>query len=80
MTSGSGETALTVGRVIGDVLHPFTTCVPMRVLFGNREISNGYELRPSHVINRPRISVGGNDLRTFYTLVIHYSIYMSIYM
>ncbi|OIW03334.1 hypothetical protein TanjilG_15264 [Lupinus angustifolius] len=61
---------LVLGGVIGDVLNPFTTLVSLRVCFSNREISNGYELRPSHVVNRPRVSVGGDDLRTFYTLVM----------
>ncbi|CAL0322774.1 unnamed protein product [Lupinus luteus] len=61
---------LVLGGVIGDVLNPFTTLVSFRVSFSNREISNGYELRPSHVVNRPRVSVGGDDLRTFYTLVM----------
>ncbi|KAK4282153.1 hypothetical protein QN277_013563 [Acacia crassicarpa] len=67
---GCGEIPLVVGRVIGDVLDPFTPCVSMRVVFSNRDISNGYELRHSHVVNRPRVSVGGNDLRIFYTLIM----------
>ncbi|KAF7819311.1 protein HEADING DATE 3A-like [Senna tora] len=68
-TGDHGE-PLVVGRVIGDVLDPFTTSVAMRVAFANREINNGYELRPSHVVNRPRVSIGGSDLRIFYTLIM----------
>ncbi|KAJ1388882.1 PEBP-like superfamily [Sesbania bispinosa] len=61
---------LVVGGVIGDVLNPFTTSIPLTVVINNREISNGCELKPSQVVNRPRVSVGGEDLRTFYTLVM----------
>lgn len=60
---------LLVGGVIGDVLNPFTSSVSMSVVINNREINNGCELRTSHVVSRPRVSVGGEDLRTFYTLV-----------
>ncbi|MED6176171.1 hypothetical protein PIB30_085533, partial [Stylosanthes scabra] len=61
---------LVLGGVIGDVLNPFTSSVSLRVVINNREISNGCELRPSHVVNRPRVTIGGEDLRTFYTLVM----------
>ncbi|KAL1314437.1 hypothetical protein HN51_041240 [Arachis hypogaea] len=61
---------LLVGGIIGDVLNPFTSSVSLKVLINNREINNGCELRPSHVVNRPRITIGGEDLRTFYTLVM----------
>lgn len=60
---------LVVGGVIGDVLNPFTSSVSLSVVINNREISNGCELRPSQVVSRPRVAVGGEDLRTFYTLV-----------
>ncbi|KAI4304178.1 hypothetical protein MLD38_039727 [Melastoma candidum] len=61
---------LVVGRVIGDVLDPFTGSLPLRVLYSNnREISNGCELKPSQVVTQPRVDIGGGDLRTFYTLV-----------
>ncbi|XP_028783236.1 protein HEADING DATE 3A-like [Neltuma alba] len=62
---------LVVGRVVGDVLDPFTRSVPMTVIYGNnREVINGCELRPSHVVNPPRVEVGEGDLRTFYTLIM----------
>lgn len=60
---------LIVGRVIGDVLDPFNRSIPLRVTFNNREVTNGCDLRHSHVANQPRVEIGGNDLRTFYTLV-----------
>ncbi|XP_074380424.1 protein VERNALIZATION 3-like [Apium graveolens] len=61
---------LVVGRVIGDVLDPFTRSISLRVTFNNRELNNGCELRPSQIINQPRVDVGGDDLRTFYTLIM----------
>lgn len=60
---------LVVGRVVGDVLDPFTRSISLTVSFNNREVNNGCELRPSQVVNQPRVDIGGNDLRTFYTLV-----------
>nr|QLM02159.1 flowering locus T 2A_1 [Masdevallia coccinea] len=61
---------LIVGRVIGDVLDPFTRKVSLRVTYSSREITNGLELKPSVVTEQPRVEVGGNDMRTFYTLVM----------
>ncbi|XP_020209928.1 protein FLOWERING LOCUS T [Cajanus cajan] len=65
-----GDPLVIAGSVIGDVLNPFTGSVSLTIVFNNRAISNGLELRPSHVVNRPRVTVGGEDLRTFYTLVM----------
>ncbi|KAK4266003.1 hypothetical protein QN277_026981 [Acacia crassicarpa] len=63
--------ALVVGRVVGDVLDPFMRSVPMSVTYSNnREVINGCELKPSHVVNPPRVEVGDADFRTFYTLVM----------
>ncbi|XP_057470638.1 protein HEADING DATE 3A-like [Actinidia eriantha] len=62
--------SLVVGRVIGDVLDPFTRSIGLRVTYNNKEVSNGCELKPSQVVNQPRVDVGGDDLRTFYTLVM----------
>ncbi|KAH0685864.1 hypothetical protein KY285_016418 [Solanum tuberosum] len=61
---------LIVGRVVGDVLDPFTRTIGLRVKYRDREVNNGCELRPSQVVNQPRVEVGGDDLRTFFTLVI----------
>lgn len=64
---------LTVGRVVGEVLDPFLRTIPLRVTYGNREgnreVTNGCEFKPSAVVNQPRVMIGGDDLRTFYTLV-----------
>lgn len=69
-----GRDPLVVGRVIGDILDPFTRSITLRITY-NREINNGYELKPSHVVNQPRVDIGGDDLRTFYTLVRCHSSY-----
>uniref|UniRef100_A0A7N0U6K0 Flowering locus T n=1 Tax=Kalanchoe fedtschenkoi TaxID=63787 RepID=A0A7N0U6K0_KALFE len=62
---------LVVGRVIGDVLEPFTKSISLRVTYNKaREVSNGCELKPSQVVNQPRVDVGGYDFRNFYTLVM----------
>ncbi|KAL5711665.1 Protein HEADING DATE 3A [Ranunculus cassubicifolius] len=61
---------LVVGRVVGDVLDPFNRSIQLSVVYGNREVSNGCELKPSMVVNQPRVNVGGDDLRTFYTLIM----------
>ncbi|CAL1370469.1 unnamed protein product [Linum trigynum] len=62
---------LVVGRVIGDVLEDFTMRIPLRVSYvNNREVYNGSELKPSQVANQPQVHIGGDDLRTFYTLVM----------
>ncbi|CDP20134.1 unnamed protein product [Coffea canephora] len=69
MPRGGGD-PLVVGRVIGDVLDQFTRSLSLSVTYGSREVSNGCEFRPSQVVNQPRVEIGGDDLRTFYTLVM----------
>ena len=71
MPSGS-RNPLVVGRVIGEVIDPFESSIPFRVTYGNKEVGNGCELKPSQVPNQPRVSIGGDDLRKFYTMVISY--------
>ncbi|TKY64757.1 TWIN SISTER of FT [Spatholobus suberectus] len=62
---------LVVGRIIGDVLDPFTSCVSLRVAYNNcSEVINCCELKSSQILNRPRVEVGGDDFTTFYTLVM----------
>ncbi|CAK8542800.1 unnamed protein product [Lathyrus sativus] len=55
--AGSSRNPLAVGRVIGDVIDPFENSVPLRVTYGNRDVNNGCELKPSHVGNQPRVLV-----------------------
>ncbi|KAK1406424.1 hypothetical protein QVD17_41721 [Tagetes erecta] len=61
---------LVVGRVIGDVLDSFTKSINLTVSYNDREVSNGCELKPSQVVNQPRVDIGGDDLRAFHTLVM----------
>ncbi|XP_010270138.1 PREDICTED: protein HEADING DATE 3A-like [Nelumbo nucifera] len=61
---------LVLGRVIGDVLDPFDKSISLRVFYNNREVNNGFEFRPSEVVNQPRVEIGGSDRRKMYTLVM----------
>ncbi|KAL0802060.1 hypothetical protein Bca101_057236 [Brassica carinata] len=60
---------LVVGRVVGDVVDPFTRLISLKVTYGQRQVSNGMDLRSSQVLNKPTVEIGGEDLRNFYTLV-----------
>ncbi|XP_022000710.1 uncharacterized protein LOC110898255 isoform X2 [Helianthus annuus] len=62
--------SLVVGRVIGDVLDSFTKSINLTISYNDREVSNGCTLKPSQVINQPRVDIGGDDLRAFHTLVM----------
>ncbi|KAK4795402.1 hypothetical protein SAY86_013396 [Trapa natans] len=61
---------LVVGRVVGDVLDPFTRTISLRVSYVSRDVANGCELKPSQVVTQPRVDIGGDDLRIFYTLIM----------
>ncbi|VVA95537.1 unnamed protein product [Arabis nemorensis] len=61
---------LVVGRVVGDVLDPFTRSISLKVVYGQRQVTNGLDLRSSQVVNKPMVEIGGDDLRNFYTLVM----------
>ncbi|CAM8883804.1 unnamed protein product [Rhodiola kirilowii] len=62
--------AMVMERVIGDVLDPFTRSISLSVRYNNKVVTNGCELKPSQVIFQPSVDIGGDDLRTFYTLVM----------
>nr|QEI47160.1 flowering locus t 1 [Hevea brasiliensis] len=67
----SDRDPLAIGRVIGDVLDPFARSISLQVTYNSRDhVTNGCELKPSQIVNQPRVHVGGDDLRTFYTLVM----------
>lgn len=70
---------LIVGRVVGDVLDAFNRSVALRVSYSSREVNNGCEFRPSAVVNQPRVAIGGDDMRVFYTLVLSPSTYIRIF-
>ncbi|KAL6610507.1 hypothetical protein ACP70R_035681 [Stipagrostis hirtigluma subsp. patula] len=61
---------LVVARVIQDVLDPFRPTVSLRISYNNRLLLAGAELKPSAVGSKPRVDIGGNDMRAFYTLVL----------
>ncbi|XP_051129011.1 protein FLOWERING LOCUS T-like isoform X2 [Andrographis paniculata] len=61
---------LVVSGVVGDVLDPFVATTELRVYSDGRQLFNGCSLRPAQVAGRPRVDTGGDDFRTFYTLVM----------
>ncbi|KAF8084981.1 hypothetical protein N665_0688s0002 [Sinapis alba] len=61
---------LVLARVVGDVVDPFMRLISLKVNYGQRQVSNGLDLRTSQVLNRPTVEIGGDDLRNFYTLVM----------
>lgn len=60
---------LVVGNVIGDILDPFVKSAALRVIYNNKEVTNGSELKPSAIVSEPRVEIRGRDTRTLYTLV-----------
>nr|QLM02144.1 flowering locus T 1B [Gomphichis scaposa] len=60
---------LVVGNVVGDVLDPFVRSASMTVIYNNKDVTNGSELKPSMVANEPRVEIHGCNFTTFYTLV-----------
>ncbi|KAJ1700171.1 hypothetical protein LUZ63_008683 [Rhynchospora breviuscula] len=61
---------LVVSNIIGDVLDPFRRSISFQVLYNNRLMVTGSDLRPSAVLNRPKIEIGSSDLRVFHTLIL----------
>lgn len=60
---------LVVGRVIGEVVDIFSPSVKMNVTYSTKQVANGHELMPSTIMAKPRVEIGGDDMRTAYTLV-----------
>ena len=71
----SATDPLVMAHVIQDVLDPFTPTIPLRITYNNRLLLASAELKPSAVVSKPRVDVGGNDMRAFYTLVSQQAIY-----
>ncbi|OVA05994.1 Phosphatidylethanolamine-binding protein PEBP [Macleaya cordata] len=61
---------LLVGKVIGDVIDPFSPTVKMAVTYCDKRVCNGQELSPSLLTTKPRVEVQGGDMRSFFTLVM----------
>lgn len=71
---------LAVGRVVGEVVDSFTPSVRMIITYhSNKQVANGYEFMPSFVATRPRVEIGGEDLRTAYTLVSVLSLFLFVF-
>jgi len=68
------EDPLVIGRIIGEILDPFRSSVSLRVVYKNQyDVMNSCELKPSQIVNKPRVLIGGDDdLRVFYTLVCYF--------
>ncbi|EEF51420.1 phosphatidylethanolamine-binding protein, putative [Ricinus communis] len=63
--------ALAVGRVVGEVVDIFTPSVKLIVTYNaNKQVANGHELMPSVLTSKPRVEIGGEDMRTAYTLIM----------
>ncbi|KAJ4750165.1 Flowering locus T [Rhynchospora pubera] len=62
--------SLILGQIIGDVLDPFNPSVSLRIVYNNHQMFTGTDLKPSSVVNKPRVEIGGSDLRVFYTLIM----------
>ncbi|KAM0918194.1 hypothetical protein ACQ4PT_008821 [Festuca glaucescens] len=60
---------LIVGGIVGNVVEYFDASARLRVLYSNREITNGSELRPSQVANQPTVHITGLP-GSHYTLVM----------
>ena len=60
---------LAVGRVIGEVVDIFSPSVRMNVIYSTKQVANGHELMPSTIVAKPRVEIGGDDLRAAYTFV-----------
>ncbi|KAK1685682.1 hypothetical protein QYE76_046530 [Lolium multiflorum] len=60
---------LIVGGIVGDIVDYFDMSARLRVLYSNREITNGSELRPSQVANQPTVQITGRP-GSLYTLVM----------
>ncbi|KAI3458179.1 hypothetical protein Pfo_014842 [Paulownia fortunei] len=62
---------LSVGGVIGEVVDNFIPCVKLIVTYNsNKQVSNGHELMPAVIMAKPRVEIGGEDMRASYTLVM----------
>ncbi|KAL6131990.1 PREDICTED: CEN-like protein 1 [Fragaria vesca subsp. vesca] len=63
---------LTLGRVVGEVVDMFTPSVKMNVVYSscNKQVSNGHEIMPSVIAAKPRVDIGGEDMRAAYTLIM----------
>ncbi|XP_020187482.1 protein FLOWERINGUS T 1 [Aegilops tauschii subsp. strangulata] len=62
--------SLTRAQIVGDVLDPFVSSVPLTVMYDGRPVFNGMEFRSPAVSLKPNVEIGGDDFRVAYTLVM----------
>ena len=69
---GRSNDPLVLGCVIGDILDPFTRSVSMRVVYNNKqEVMNSCDLKPSQIVNQPKVYIAGEDLKNLYYTLVH---------
>ncbi|KAJ6386477.1 hypothetical protein OIU78_016396 [Salix suchowensis] len=62
---------LAIVGVVGEVVDMFTPTVKMIVTYNSdKQVVNGYEFMPSVIASRPRVEIGGEDMRDVYTLIM----------
>ncbi|KAJ0715180.1 putative phosphatidylethanolamine-binding protein [Helianthus annuus] len=62
---------LALGRVIGEVVDTFTPSVKLNVTYNlNKTVSNGHELMPNLITSKPLVNIGGENMRSAYTLIM----------
>ncbi|XP_077247525.1 CEN-like protein 1 isoform X2 [Tasmannia lanceolata] len=61
---------LALGGVVVDVLDFFTPIVNLKVTYNKHQFSNGQELMPLAIAVKPRVEIGGDDMRTAFTLIM----------
>ncbi|CAM0913921.1 unnamed protein product [Alopecurus aequalis] len=62
--------SLTRAHIVGDVLDPFASSVPLTLIYDGRPVFNGMEFRSPAITLKPRVEIGGYDFRVAYTLVM----------
>ncbi|KAF4386926.1 hypothetical protein F8388_006881 [Cannabis sativa] len=62
---------LVVGKVIGDVVDMFNPTTEFTIHYGSKQISNGYEIKPSAAVDKPKAQIlGPRNQANLYTLVM----------
>ena len=66
----SSTNPLVVARVIGHVIDMFVPSMDMAVYYGSKQVTNGYEIKPSATVDRPNMQIAGRHFDdSLYTLV-----------
>ncbi|CAN6478739.1 unnamed protein product [Victoria cruziana] len=60
---------LVVGRVIGEVIDMFMPSVSMSICYGNKQVTNGCDIKPSLTVDPPTVNIAGR-VEQLYTLVM----------